>query len=213
MKSTIGDRIRSARESKELDQATLAAKLDVATRTLQRWEKGQQVPDGVTITRIAKATNASASWLLTGDGEMYASKPDNIYPISAARRQVRLAEIPLISAVPAGKVATMFHPDYVDDYVTVTDIKDPQAFALKVKGHSMAPRIEDGDVVVVSPAQEPRNGDICVVRVDGEDTLKKVKMEGSYIHLIPLNPDFEPVTVKKKDVDFVWKVVKLIKEL
>jgi len=107
----------------------------------------------------------------------------------------------------------MFHPDHVDDYVTVDDIKDPQAFALKVKGNSMAPRIEDGDVVIVSPQTEARNGDICVVRVNGEDTLKKVKFEGNYIHLVPLNPDFDPVTVKRREVNFVWKVVKLIKAL
>jgi repressor LexA len=105
-------------------------------------------------------------------------------------------DLPLVSAVPAGKVATMFHPDHVDDYVTVDDIKDPQAFALKVKGNSMAPRIEDGDVVIVSPQTEARSGDICVVRVNGEDTLKKVKFEGNYIHLVPLNPEFDPVTVK-----------------
>jgi repressor LexA len=107
----------------------------------------------------------------------------------------------------------MFHPDYVDHYVTVDDVKDPGAFALKVKGNSMAPRIEDGDIVVVSPRSEARSGDICVVRVNEEDTLKKVKFEGNYIHLIPLNPEFEPVTVKKKDINFVWKVIKLIKEL
>ena len=101
----------------------------------------------------------------------------------------------------------------MDDYVTVDDTKDPQAFALKVKGNSMSPRIEDGDVVIVSPQQEARSGDICVARVNGEDTLKKVKFEGNYIHLIPLNPEFDPVTVKKRDVNFVWKVVKLIKEL
>jgi repressor LexA len=92
-------------------------------------------------------------------------------------------------------------------------VKDPQAFALKVKGDSMAPRIENGDVVIVSPQQEPHSGDICVVRVNGEDTLKKVKFEGNYLHLVPLNPEFEPLTVKKKEVNFVWKVVKLIKEL
>lgn len=216
MKTTIGDRIREARESKELDQSTLAAKIGVVARTLQRWEKGEQVPDGVSITKIAKATHVHANWLLTGEGEKYAvaSRPGNIYPLpEAGRKRMQLVDLPLISAVPAGKVATMFHPDYVDDYVTVDGVKDPQAFALKVKGNSMAPRIEDGDVVVVSPQQEVRNGDICVVRVDGEDTLKRVKFEGNYIHLIPLNPEFEPVTVKKKDVDFVWKVVKLIKEL
>ena len=30
---------------------------------------------------------------------------------------------------------------------------------------------------------------------------------------IPFTPELEPVTVKRKDVNFVWKVVKLIKEL
>ena len=217
MKSTIGERLRTARENKALDQATLAEKIGVVTRTLQRWEKGEQVPDGIAITRIAKATNVQPTWLLTGEGEMYAPPPrhDNVYALPAARqrRRMRLAELPLVSSVPAGKVATMFHPDYVDNYVSVDDVKDPGAFALKVKGNSMAPRIEDGDIVVVSPQTEARSGDICVIRVNEEDTLKKVKFEGNYIHLIPLNPEFEPVTVRKKDVNFVWKVVKLIKEL
>jgi repressor LexA len=217
MRSTIGERLRSAREQKELDQATLSEKIGVVTRTLQRWEKGEQVPDGIAITRIARNTGVQPTWLLTGEGEMYPSpvRHENVYALPSARqkRKVRLAEIPLVSAVPAGKVATMFHPDYVDNYVSVDDIKDPGAFALKVKGSSMAPRIEDGDIVVVSPQTEARSGDICVIRVNEEDTLKKVKFEGNYVHLIPLNPEFEPVTVKKKDVNFVWKVVKLIKEL
>ncbi|RPH38104.1 LexA family transcriptional regulator [bacterium] len=216
MKSTIGERLREARENKSLDQASLAAKIGIVTRTLQRWEKGEQVPDGVYLTKIARATSVQASWLLTGEGEMYPTpvRPDNVYPLTpAGRRKVRLVDLPLISAVPAGKVATMFHPDFVDDYVTVDDVKDPGAFALKVKGNSMSPRIEDGDIVIISPQQEAHSGDICVIRVSGEDTLKKVKFEGNYIHLIPLNTDFEPVTVKKRDVEFVWKVVKLIKEL
>ena len=216
MKSTIGDRLREARDNKGMDQAALALKAGVVTRTLQRWEKGEQVPDGVSLTTIAKVTGVKPSWLLTGEGEMYPQpeRPGNVYSLPGSlRRKTKLVDLPLISAVPAGKVATMFHPDYTDSYVTVDDIKDPGAFALKVKGHSMAPRIEDGDVVIVSPQGEARSGDICVVRVNGEDTLKKVKFEGNYIHLIPLNPDFEPVTVKKREVNFVWKVVKLIKEL
>jgi repressor LexA len=216
MKTTIGERLRSARENKELDQTSLAGKAGIVTRTLQRWEKGEQVPDGIAITRLARATGVQASWLLTGEGEMYPSpsRPDNVYTLPGSnRRRVRTVDLPLIAAVPAGKVATLFHPDYVDDYVTVDDVKDAQAFALKVKGNSMSPRIEDGDVVIVSPQQEARSGDVCVARVNGEDTLKKVKFEGNYVHLIPLNPEYDPVTVKKRDVNFIWKVVKLIKEL
>ncbi len=216
MKTTIGERLREARENKGLDQASLAVKAGIVARTLQRWEKGEQVPDGVAIMKMARATGVQPSWLLTGEGEMYPSpsRPENVYVLPGAlRRKSRLVDIPLISAVPAGKVATIFHPDHADELITVDDVKDPDAFALRVKGNSMSPRIEDGDVVVVSPRQEARSGDICVIRVNGEDTLKKVKFEGNYIHLIPLNPEFEPVTVKKKDVNFVWRVVKLIKEL
>jgi len=216
MKSTIGERLRKARESKGLEQTTLAEKIDVATRTLQRWEKGDQIPDGISITKIARATGAQANWLLTGEGEIHAgsSWPANVYSLShGPRRNVKLVDLPLISQVRAGKLATNFHPDHVDDYITVADVKDPQAFALQVKGDSMSPKIEEGDVVIVSPRQEVSSGDICVIRVGGEDTLKRVKFEGSYIHLIPLNPSFEPSTVKKKDVNFAWKVVKVIKEM
>jgi hypothetical protein len=39
------------------------------------------------------------------------------------------------------------------------------------------------------------------------------RRRGGLGEIKPLNPDFEPVTVKKKDVNFAWKVVKLIKEL
>ncbi|MGA9117362.1 MAG: XRE family transcriptional regulator [Bacteroidota bacterium] len=216
MKAAIGDRIREARENKGMDQASLASRAGVVTRTLQRWEKGEQVPDGVCLTRIARATGVQPSWLLTGEGALYAAparQAAHPVPGGGTRRGVQLVELPLVSSVPAGRVATIFHPDYADDYVTVDDVKDPEAFALRVKGASMAPRIEDGDTVIVSPKTPARTGDVCVVRVNGEDTLKKVKFEGSHLHLIPLNPEFEPVTVRKRDVNFVWKVVRLIKNL
>ena len=216
MKTTIGERIRKAREEKGLDQATLASKAGIVTRTLQRWEKSEQTPDGLAITKLARATNVQANWLLTGQGEMYdmPGRPSNVYSLpTTLRKNSPLVDLPVISQVPAGKLGTIFHPDYVDDYVTVDDVKDPQAFALNVKGDSMAPKIENGDVVIVSPKLEPHSGDICVVRVSGEETLKKIKFEGNYVHLIPLNPSYEPLTVKKKDVNFVWKVVKVIKEM
>ena len=217
MKSALADRIRAARENKELDQAKLAARVDVAVRTLQRWEKGEQVPDSNYLMRLVKYTGVRAEWLLTGEGEMYASLPTRGKIIALHKetilKKIHLVDIPLLSSVPAGKTAAMFHPDHIERYVTVDNIKDPGAFALVVKGNSMSPRIEDGDIVVVSPQQEAQNGDICVVRVNDEDVLKKIKIDDHYIHLIPLNATFEPVTVRKRDVMFIWKVVKVIKNL
>ncbi len=217
MKSTIGDRIRKGRENKEIDQGSLADKLDIATRTLQRWEKGEQVPGGDFLMQIARWTGVRPNWLLTGEGDMYllTNRGGNILHFKQDSRfkKVNLVEIPLLSSVPAGKTAAIFHPEQVERYVTVDNLNDPGAFALIVKGASMSPRIEDGDVVVVSPQREARSGDICVVRVNDEDVLKMVKLDEEHVHLIPLNTEFDPLTVRKRDVAFIWKVVRVIKNL
>lgn len=217
MKSSLGERVRAARENKEIDQSSLSGKVDVAVRTLQRWEKGLQVPDSNYLLRLAKYTGVRPEWLLTGDGEMYPplAPLGKIIPFhrESSLRKVSLIDIPVLSSVPAGKTAAIFHPEHVERYITVDDIKDQGAFALIVKGKSMSPKIEDGDIVVISPQQDVRNGDICVVRVNDEDVLKKIKMDENYVHLIPLNTSFEPVTVRKRDVAFIWKVIKVIKNL
>ena len=216
MKHSIAQRIRQARTQKEMDQVKLAARLDVATRTVQRWEKGEQVPDSNYLMRIAKVTAVTPHWLLTGDGDMYSrtQAESKVLPLPTGRyKRVDLVSLPLLSSVPGGAPSLMFHPDYVEKYITVDDIKDANAFALEVKGNSMAPRIEDGDIIVVSPKLESRTGDICVVRVNDEDTVKRVKIEDQFLHLIPLNPEYEPMVVKKKDVTFAWRVVKVIKSV
>ena len=217
MKSHIGMRIREARENKELDQVTMAGKLSVASRTLQRWEKGEQVPDAVALGKIGELTGTLTHWLLTGEGSMYAhqngghdwSKSEGPPPL----RRIKLVRLPVLSSVPGGKPNLIFHPDHIEKYITVDDVKDGNAFALKVEGDSMSPRIENGDVIIVSPKREVRNGDICVIRANDEDTVKKVNFENSYVHLVPLNHHYEPVSVKKKDVTFIWRVVKVIKSV
>lgn len=214
MKNSIGYRIRLARQQRGMDQRTLAAKVDVATRTIQRWESSEQVPDSNYLMRLAKATGVNPHWLLTGMGTMVEQKDSNVLTVSTARyRKVSLISIPLLSSVPGGAPSLMFHPDHVEKYITVDDINDPNAFALQVRGNSMAPKIEDGDIIVVSPKHEARSGDICVVRVNDEDTVKRIKLEDQFVHLIPLNPEFEPVAVRRRDVSTIWKVVKVIKSL
>ena len=217
MKETLGSRIRTARENKNLDQKDLAYKLDIATRTLQRWEKGQQSPDSRHLMKIVRYTGVRPEWLLTGENEMYPPQQPRgkIIPFQKDSRleMTRLVDIPLLSSVPAGKTAAMFHPEHVERYVTVDNVRDSNAFALIVKGNSMSPKIEDGDIVVISPSQEIRNGDICVVRVNDEDVLKKIRMDNYYVNLIPLNPTFEPVSVRKRDVTFIGKVIRVIKNL
>ena len=50
--------------------------------------------------------------------------------------------------------------------------------------------IAEGDILVVNKSIEPYNGCLAVAFVDGEFTLKRVKMEPDKILLIPANPKY-----------------------
>ncbi len=76
----------------------------------------------------------------------------------------------------------------------------PEAFGLRVRGDSMAERIEHGDVVLLQRAQPQRSGEICAVRVgEDESTLKYLEWESGskprrYL-LRPHNPTYPTIVV------------------
>ena len=83
-------------------------------------------------------------------------------------------------------------------------------FALIVRGQSMEPELRDGDTAVLHQQSTLNNGDIGLV-VYGDDvnsigtygTLKRVRMEPGCMTLIPINPDYDTVTIKGKDLSSV----------
>jgi len=80
----------------------------------------------------------------------------------------------------------------------------PDGFALRVRGDSMAERIEDGDVVLLAPGLPQRSGEICALRVgDDEATLKYLEWQGATphrYHLRPHNPAYPTLEVPAPDV-------------
>lgn len=69
--------------------------------------------------------------------------------------------------------------------------------------------IDDGDLLVIDKAIDPQDGDIVVAYIDGEFTLKRVKLEtdGSYLWLMPANKDFPPIRVTEENEFVVWGVL------
>ena len=71
-----------------------------------------------------------------------------------------------------------------------------QVFALVVTGDSMIEDgIHDGDTLFVKQQRQCRDGDIAVVRVDEDATVKRFFREGSRIRLQPANSSMEPIYV------------------
>ena len=88
-------------------------------------------------------------------------------------------------------------------------IKHPSAtFFVRVEGDSMkGAGIYDKDLLIVDRALSPKSGQIVVAVLNGEFTVKRVKIKSDKAFLIPENPNFPPMEVTK-DVDFqVWGVV------
>ena len=62
--STIGERIKKARELRNMTQSQLGEKLGVTGVTVMRYEKGQREPNIETIFNLAEKLNVSVSYLL-----------------------------------------------------------------------------------------------------------------------------------------------------
>ena len=69
-------------------------------------------------------------------------------------------------------------------------------FALKVKGDSMVDRhIVEGDLAVIQPRAEARDGEVVAVEVGGEVTLKVFRKEGGRLLLMPANSAYAPIVL------------------
>lgn len=86
-------------------------------------------------------------------------------------------------------------------------------FALQVTGDSMIEDgILDGDLVVVRQQRTARNGEIVVVRVGDEATVKRIFHEGRRIRLQPANQAMQPILVDASaEVEVLGKVVALVR--
>lgn len=122
-------------------------------------------------------------------------------------------EIPLAeSSVHAG------FPSPADDFLEGSldlnslVIRHPEAtFFARVEGDSMKDEgIIEGDILVVDKAIQPYDGCLAVAFIDGEFTLKRVKIEPDKILLIPANPKYSTIEISSDNEFSVWGVVQWI---
>ena len=128
----------------------------------------------------------------------------------------RVNAVPVINKVSAGYPSDFtdlgYPPRHADAHVSCPDVDDPDAFAARVSGDSMEPAYREGDIVIFSPASEPRHGDDCFVRfAGGETTFKRVFFEQDpatghgVIRLQPRNEKYPPRTVAAEEVTGLYR--------
>lgn len=139
---------------------------------------------------------------------------------------VRTIRVPVMGTIAAGQPLPVptsegMDPQHSDEAITVTpDVigRSTRAdlYALRVKGTSMIDAlINDGDIVIMEPAQTVRDGEMAAVWVKdaNEVTLKKFYREGPQVRLQPMNATMDPIYHAADNVEVQGRVVTAIRAM
>jgi len=89
-----------------------------------------------------------------------------------------------------------------------------EVYVLKVRGESMVDeQVRDGDYVIVENRTDPKNGEMVVALLNGENaTLKKFYREKSQIRLQPAHPTMKPILVRDDELAIQGVVVGVMRK-
>ncbi len=184
-KEIARQRVLSLIDSREPSAVCAEAKFHLKPNTVPRWRNGSLSTYMNILPEIAKEYGVTTDWLLGVESDVVV--PD-------------MLEVPVVGVIQAGYPIESF--EVHDDTVSIPyDFKPSgEVYALKVKGDSMLPLVMDGDIIICEKISDRyANGRICVVTVDYESTLKKVRMDSTGISLIPLNPLYKELRFTKAE--------------
>lgn len=101
--------------------------------------------------------------------------------------------------------------DFEDEKMSLDKflVKNHQAtFYAKADGDSMmGAGISNGDIMIIDRSLEPKENKIAVCCIDGEFTVKRIKIEKNGLYLIPENKDFKPIKITESNQFIVWGIV------
>ena len=193
----FAERLKEARKAKRYSQAEVSRMLGVTQQAVGKWETGRSTPDPQTVARLAEILDTPADVLLGLRREPDASSAVGRNAFSRYTE----SQVPVVGTVRAGYGALAFEEDYGQEYARV---KDPSNyFYLVVRGDSMEPRIQDGDLALVHKQDTLENGDLGVLIYgdEGEGTLKRYIQRGNCVVLQPFNPAYSEMVIKGEDLN------------
>lgn len=198
---TIGEKIKSQRKALGLTQTELGAKLGVQKNAVSKWECGRvdDIPSSK-IKAMAQLFGVQPSFLID----------DAIDSLPSPTITEDTVTFPIVTSVAA-------HYDGVsiDESTTGEKIEVPRAYlkgrkaeefcAMRVRGDSMFPAFQNGDVVLVlRQSTMNHSGEIGVISYgDDEMTIKRINyVDGEdWLELVPLNNLYPPRRIEGVDLE------------
>lgn len=182
---TTGERIRQLRIEKDMTQEMLGEKIGVKKAAIYKYENGLVVNlKRDIIEKLANVLEVSPSYLMGLDD--IKDVPQGFQPVPSMKK------IPRVGRIACG--TPILAEENVEEYDSVPEHWKAD-FTLVCVGDSMAPKIQDGDLVAIRQQEMVENGQIAAVLIDNEATLKRVYVYPDKLILRPENPEYEPIVI------------------
>ncbi len=202
-KDIMASNIKYYMSKYDIDRNKLCADLDLKYMTVSDWINAKSYPRIDKIEMLANYFGVKKSDLVEQKADYNNNLPS------------KGVQIPVLGDVAAG-----IPIEAIEDIIDYEEIDEDLArrgdfFGLRIKGNSMSPRIQNGDVVIVRVQQDADSGDIVIAKVNGDDACcKKLLKHNDGITLLSFNQDYEPLSFNKQDiaslpVSIIGKVVEL----
>jgi len=227
MSSTMGERLRAAREHAGLYQERLAELIGVTSgRVISNWEKNIARPDADKMVRLCSVLEISPSYLLGYDNGAEYLEPDeqallkkyrdlddhgkdiiNIlldkeYQRSSIGRPLENKRFRRVqfyeSAASAGTGLYLSDVESKSIRVPLNEVTVDADYIIPIKGDSMEPEFSDGDRVCVKVQPSVEVGEIGVFLVNGDAYIKKYEQN----RLVSLNEAYSDITLGGYDSVF-----------
>lgn len=206
--------ILSLLKEKQKTQKELTDYLGITQNAFTDWKSGRIKSYRKHLSKIAEFFNVSVDYLLGKEQEKKtpatAAEKSNLIPLS----QNNVYSVPVVENVSAGfgSLAINDIVDYMPLYFT-SAYEAEETICIKVKGDSMFPKIEDGDIIQVHKQTSVDSGSIAVVLLDEEEGLvKKVVYGPDWIELHSINPMYPVQRFEGRNV-LRLRVVGLVKKI
>ena len=187
-----------------LSQSEIAAKLGTNTGRVNHWFSGRNFPRVAERVRLADLLRCNLDWLMKGEGEIEKSL-QTLHEPAAPYEVIFPREVGVVSWSHAGQAASYeeMPKDWRERVATTS--RDKRAFGVQVEGDCMEPKYLHGDILILEPSHEPRNGKPVVAKLRDDAVQVRIytKMPGGKIRLASMKPEIYP-TLEYTTADFHW---------
>lgn len=214
------ERIEELCKEKHISKRKLEREAGLGAGSSSKWK--MYTPNNATMSKIAEYFGVSISYL-SGQSDFRNEHDAMVHGWMQENDQESLADetkrfeagcrIPVLGTVPCG-VPMEAVEDVLDwEEIPLRMSKTGVFFGLRVKGDSMSPRIQEGDILIVKQVSDAESGDVVIAKVNGDDACckKLIKQDGGIV-LQSFNPSYAPMffsnqEIMEKPVQIVGKVV------